>query len=73
MLQQEVTLHSEAAQAPLYHDTPDAFIQKYGQEFSQVPPYMRQRVAYLIDQKVERQVRDQMYEFKTEVWAELKD
>ena len=34
---------------------------------------MRQRVAYLIDQKVERQVRDQMDEFKTEVWTELKD
>ena len=33
MLQQE-TLHSEAAEAPLYHDTPDAFIQKYGEEFS---------------------------------------
>jgi hypothetical protein len=34
---------------------------------------MRQRVAYLIDQKVEMQVKDQMDEFKTEVWAELKD
>ena len=58
---------------PLYHDSPDAFIAKYGEEFSQVPPYMRQRVAYLIDQKVEMQVKDQMDEFKTEVWAELKD
>lgn len=56
-----------------YHDRPDAFIQKYGEEFAAVPPYMRERVAYLIDQKVEIQVKEQMDDFKSEVWAELKD
>jgi hypothetical protein len=34
---------------------------------------MRSRVAFLIDQKVERQVKHQMDAFKAEVWEELKD
>jgi hypothetical protein len=51
----------------------DEFLEKYGPEFSSVPPYMRARVAYLIDQKVERQVKKQMDHFKAEVWVELKD
>jgi SNF2 family DNA or RNA helicase len=32
---------------------------------------MRERVAYLIDQKVERRVREFMDEFRQEIYAEL--
>ena len=51
----------------------EEFLRKYGSEFGSVPPYMRARVAYLIDQKVEKQVKEQMDEFKQEVWQELQD
>ena len=34
---------------------------------------MRERVAYLIDQKVERRVREFMDEFRQEIYAELAD
>lgn len=62
------TLHSNGRQ-----ESPDEFIRKYGADFECVPLYMRSRVAFLIDQKVERQVKHQMDAFKAEVWEELKD
>ena len=49
----------------------DPFIQKYGPEFAHIPIPMRERVAYLIDAKVERQVQYEMNEFRTEVKQEL--
>ena len=36
-----------------------------------IPSYMRERVAYLIDQKVERRVREFMEEFRQEIYGEL--
>jgi hypothetical protein len=56
-----------------FEQSQDMFIKKYGIEFQNVPPHLRQRVAYLIDLKVEREVQEQMDEFKTEVWGELND
>ena len=43
----------------------------YEQELEQIPAYMRERVSYLIDQKVERRVRDFMEEFRQEIYQEL--
>lgn len=34
----------------------EVFTQKYEKELEHVPYYMRERVAYLIDQKVEQRV-----------------
>jgi len=36
----------------------------YDDELEKIPHYMRERVAYLIDQKVERRVREFMEEFR---------
>lgn len=51
-------LEAETRQSeePDQHSTYTNFIQKYGIEFKSVPPHLRQRVAYLIDLKVENEV-----------------
>ena len=49
----------------------EVFLQKYGKELENVPYYMRERVAYLIDQKVEKRVKEHMTAFRQEVMAEL--
>lgn len=43
----------------------------YDDELEKIPHYMRERVAYLIDQKVERRVREFMDEFRQEIYQEL--
>jgi hypothetical protein len=43
----------------------------YEQDMDQIPAYMRERVSYLIDQKVEKRVRDFMEEFRAEIYQEL--
>ena len=43
----------------------------YDEELEKIPHYMRERVAYLIDQKVERRVREFMEEFRQEIYQEL--
>ena len=48
-------------------------VKSYDDELEQIPHYMRERVAYLIDQKVERRVREFMEEFRQEMYAELAD
>ena len=53
-------------------DTED-FMQKYGKELEHVPYYMRERVAYLIDQKVEKRVKEHMTTFREEVMQELEE
>ena len=40
----------------------------YDDELEKIPHYMRERVAYLIDQKVERRVREFMEEFRQEIY-----
>lgn len=43
----------------------------YEDDLDKIPAYMRERVAYLIDQKVERRVREFMDEFRQEIYSEL--
>ena len=42
-----------------------------GDDLDQIPPYMRERGAALIDEKVERRVREFMEQFRQEIYAEL--
>lgn len=49
----------------------EQFSQKYSKELEHVPYYMRERVAYLIDQKVEKRVSEHMNTFREEVMREL--
>jgi hypothetical protein len=51
----------------------EQFTQKYSKELEHVPYYMRERVAYLIDQKVEKRVSEHMNTFKDEVMKELEE
>jgi hypothetical protein len=44
---------------------------KYEDELDQLPNYMKERVAYLIDQKVEAKVRAFMEEFRQEIYQDL--
>ncbi len=45
--------------------------QKGKNDLDEIPAYMRERVAYLIDQKVDRKVREFMEEFRQEIYGEL--
>ena len=50
-----------------------ASAKKYDEELDKIPHYMRERVAYLIDQKVEKRVREFMEDFRKEIYQELSD
>ena len=42
-------------------------------ELEQIPPHLREKVAYMIDTNVEKRVKDYMDQFRTEVYDELED
>ena len=54
-------------------DNTEIFSQKYEKELEHVPYYMRERVAFLIDQKVESRVKEHMSAFREEVMRELEE
>ena len=45
----------------------------FEQDLEEIPYYMRDRVAYLINQKVEKRVQAHMSQFREEVMRELED
>lgn len=51
----------------------DIFSGEYDRELEQIPVYMRERVALLIEQKVEKRVAEHMSVFREEVARELED
>lgn len=51
----------------------DIFNGQYDAELEQIPVYMRERVAILIEQKVEKRVQEHMAVFREEVARELED
>lgn len=51
----------------------DIFNGQYDAELEQIPVYMRERVAILIEQKVEKRVQEHMSVFREEVARELED
>lgn len=51
----------------------DIFNGQYDAELEKIPHYMRERVAYLIEQKVEKRVQEHMAVFREEVARELED
>lgn len=51
----------------------DIFNGQYDAELEQIPVYMRERVAFLIEQKVEKRVQEHMAVFREEVARELED
>ena len=51
----------------------DIFNGQYDSELEKIPHYMRERVAYLIEQKVEKRVHEHMAVFREEVARELED
>lgn len=61
----------KTAQPVKYQKLDPARSKNYDDELEKIPHYMRERVAYLIDQKVERRVREFMEEFRQEIYGEL--
>ena len=51
----------------------DIFNGQYDAELEKIPHYMRERVAFLIEQKVEKRVQEHMAVFREEVARELED
>ena len=51
----------------------DIFNGQYEPELEKIPHYMRERVAFLIEQKVEKRVQEHMAVFREEVARELED
>jgi DUF438 domain-containing protein len=51
----------------------DIFNGQYDAELEKIPHYMRERVAFLIEQKVEKRVHEHMAVFREEVARELED
>ena len=45
----------------------------FQEDLEEIPYYMRDRVAYLINQKVEKRVQAHMAQFREEVMRELED
>lgn len=45
----------------------------FEEDLEEIPYYMRDRVAYLINQKVEKRVQAHMTQFREEVMRELED
>ena len=45
----------------------------FEEDLEEIPYYMRDRVAYLINQKVEKRVQAHMAQFREEVMRELED
>ena len=48
-------------------------VKEYDPELEKVPHYMRERVAFLIDQCVNRRTKEYMDEFRRECYQELED
>jgi hypothetical protein len=48
-------------------------LKEYDPELEKVPHYMRERVAFLIDQCVNRRTKEYMDEFRRECYQELED